>query len=244
MFSTPAFVPLDHDACVTPVVRGCTPVMERPRPPAPRVRTITVSTRDDDDDDDDVRARRVAHPAPAQKTVAETTPGYVVYRAIPLHDGRAPKPKPAARRRQQLDELGDGSAMAREASFTFDTAAADERAPPASTSDGRRRRSRGAATRVSLPRGRRAGTRAEAALRGTRPLPLLQRAPPRMTTQTTLATAVTETEEEEGEASRRSAGSRRRRPRCPGRRPPNEKGSERAMPSDGVPRARLVLRHG
>ena len=141
MFSTPAFVPLDHDTCVTPVVRGCTPVMERPRPPAHpgarsqdhglHARTTTTTTT--------TSALDEWHtPAPAQKTVAETTPGYVVYRAIPLHDGRAPKPKPAARRRQQLD----GSAMARVASFTFDTAsfvdtaAADERAPPASTSDG------------------------------------------------------------------------------------------------------------
>ena len=139
MFSTPAFVPLDHDACVTPVVRGCTPKMERPRPPAHpgarshdhglHARTTTTTTTSSALDEWHT-------PAPAQKTVAETTPGYVVYRAIPLHDGRAPKPKPAARRRQQLDER-DGSAMARVASFTFDTAAADERASMIpSTSDG------------------------------------------------------------------------------------------------------------
>ena len=98
MFSTPAFVPLDHDACVTPVVRGCTPKMERPRPPAHpgarshdhglHARTTTTTTTSSALDEWHT-------PAPAQKTVAETTPGYVVYRAIPLHDGRAPKPKQA-----------------------------------------------------------------------------------------------------------------------------------------------------
>ena len=146
MFSTPAFVPLDHDACITPVVRGCTPVMERLRPPAhpdhglhARTATTTTSALDE-----------WHTPAPAQKTVAETTPGCVVYRAIPLHDGRAPKPKQAARRRQQRAGSAMGSAMAREASFTFDTAAADERAPPASTSDGGEGGHEGQHTRRSL----------------------------------------------------------------------------------------------
>ena len=97
MFSTPALVPLDHDACVTPAVQRVTHgAMECPRPPAHPGARIILHHPD----------TRAVHdewhtPAPAPKTSAqETTPdGCVVYRAIPIHDGRAPKPKPMAPRR-------------------------------------------------------------------------------------------------------------------------------------------------
>ena len=151
MFSTPALVPLDHDACVTPAVQRVTHgAMECPRPPAHPGARIILHHHEHNQ-------RPCAHdewhtPAPAPKTSAqETTPdGCVVYRAIPIHDGRAPKPKPMARRRQQLAltpvaatpeeasaEDPPASPMARSASFTFDTVAVNERAArSASTSDG------------------------------------------------------------------------------------------------------------
>ena len=150
MFSTPALVPLDHDACVTPAVQRMTHgSMECPRPPAHPGARIILHHHEH-------IMKSAAHdewhtPAPAPKTSAqETTPdGCVVYRAIPIHDGRAPKPKPMARRRQQLaltpiaatpeemEEDPPASPMARSASFTFDTVAVDERAArSASTSDG------------------------------------------------------------------------------------------------------------
>ena len=148
MFSTPAIVPLDHDACVTPAVQRMTHgAMECPRPPAHPGARIILHHHEHN--------QSAAHdewhtPAPAPKTSAqETTPdGCVVYRAIPIHDGRAPKPKPMARRRQQLaltpvaatpeeTEHPPASPMARSASFTFDTVAVNERAArSASTSDG------------------------------------------------------------------------------------------------------------
>ena len=149
MFSTPAIVPLDHDACVTPAVQRVTHgAMECPRPPAHPGARIILHHHEHN--------QSAAHdewhtPAPAPKTSAqETTPdGCVVYRAIPIHDGRAPKPKPMARRRQQLaltpvaptpeetEEDPPASPMARSASFTFDTVAVNERAArSASTSDG------------------------------------------------------------------------------------------------------------
>ena len=149
MFSTPAIVPLDHDACVTPAVQRMTHgAMECPRPPAHPGARIILHHHEHN--------QSAAHdewhtPAPAPKTSAqETTPdGCVVYRAIPIHDGRAPKPKPMARRRQQLaltpvaptpeetEEDPPASPMARSASFTFDTVAVNERAArSASTSDG------------------------------------------------------------------------------------------------------------
>ena len=149
MFSTPAIVPLDHDTCVTPAVQRMTHgAMECPRPPAHPGARIILHHHEHN--------QSAAHdewhtPAPAPKTSAqETTPdGCVVYRAIPIHDGRAPKPKPMARRRQQLaltpvaptpeetEEDPPASPMARSASFTFDTVAVNERAArSASTSDG------------------------------------------------------------------------------------------------------------
>ena len=149
MFSTPAIFPLDHDACVTPAVQRVTHgAMECPRPPAHPGARIILHHHEHN--------QSAAHdewhtPAPAPKTSAqETTPdGCVVYRAIPIHDGRAPKPKPMARRRQQLaltpvaptpeetEEDPPASPMARSASFTFDTVAVNERAArSASTSDG------------------------------------------------------------------------------------------------------------
>ena len=113
MFSTPAFVPLDHDACVTPVVRGCTPKMERPRPRASRRPFArSRSPRADDDDDDVVRARRVAHPRTRAEDRRGDHPGI---RRVPRHpaprrqgaQAQAGRATPATARRAR--RLGDGA---------------------------------------------------------------------------------------------------------------------------------------